>query len=829
MGIAIGIDLGTTNSVAAVVRNNEAKVVKDAAGRHIQPSIVSFLSDGDVLSGHQARDRQVVDSKNTIYSFKRLLGQDLNTPEMGSLIDTLPYEVYVRPEDEIPVVRVRDFHEISLPEVCAVMLRHLKKTAEQRLGTIINEAVITVPANFNDVQRSFTKLAARIAGLNVLRILNEPTAAALAYGFGGQLTERIAVYDFGGGTFDITIVELSDDIYEVLSTAGDNRLGGDDFDSIIVNKMRDQLMSTHKFDLAEDPMAIQRIRFVAEKIKCQLSSLEDVQATLQDIATLPDGKSIDFHFKMTRTEFETLATPLIEKSLAVCDEALKLAKMDRSSLDNLVFVGGTTRIPLIRSRTTEYFGIEPRTEINPDEVVAIGAAVQAFSLTGQQITGLDIESSDAPADLPMVAPSKPSVGEIELDFEDAELIDDPADLIDDPAEFGESEIGEDEIDLAEVDVLANINSLSPGAVVLDLDDAEFMAEELSKNEGAPKSLPPSSSLPGSSSLPPPLQGMLNTDQIPSAKGRISSTAYHEAITSPTGSNAPPPPPKEPPAKELPAKPAVGIFPVKPVGEPIPHRSAPMAQPTPIAEAQSSPAASPEAQDPKPVTPIEKLFDDGISDEEVGIELEMDSPEEPETNFLDGAPVEEAEESWLPLEIQETRSVHPGDVVQAGQKSKSSAIKVPPQAAEIPFALPVVPEAKPALLLDVTPRAFGVATAGGFCDPIIERNAAIPVEQSRLFSTSTDNQTEVSINIFQGESRRVDGNTELGKVVLSDLRPAPRGEIKIRVTFEIDTDGILGVSAKNEETGQAQSTRIVLSGSLDDDQVDALMEKYADND
>ena len=383
MGIAVGIDLGTTNSCAAVVQGERARVVENEEGRRVQPSIISFAPDGSTLAGWRAKDRLVADPANTFYSFKRLLGRDLESEEMRHVLAGMPYEIASGP-DGIPLVSARG-RQVTLPELSAMMLSHLKEVCAANLGVDIEEAVITVPANFNDVQRSSTKVAGRIAGFNVLRILNEPTAAALAYGFGGERSERIAVYDFGGGTFDITVIELMEDIFEVLSTAGDTYLGGDDFDEKVAEEMRRAFAKEHDIDLGGDPQAMQRVRSVAERIKCQLSSLEEVEATLRELAHGPGGEPIDFTFRLTRGRFEQLIGSLVERSLATCDEALKLAKLDRSSLDNLVLVGGTTRIPLVRSKVEEYFGRPPRMEINPDEVVAIGAAIHAYSLTGESL------------------------------------------------------------------------------------------------------------------------------------------------------------------------------------------------------------------------------------------------------------------------------------------------------------------------------------------------------------------------------------------------------------------------------------------------------------
>ena len=398
MGVAVGIDLGTTNSCVAIVQGEQAKVVESVYGERIHPSVIAFHPSGQTIAGPRAKERLAIDPLNTVYSFKRLLGQDLSANEIRELVETLPYDVYEK--NGIPVLKTRD-REATLPEVSAIMLRYLREMASETYGVEIKDAIITVPANFTDVQRASTKIAGRIAGFNVLRILNEPTAAALAYGFGGDKEERIAVYDLGGGTFDITIIELLDDIFEVLSTAGDNFLGGDDFDKKIMDEMLRQFEKKHKFDLHEDPVAIQRVRSVAERAKCQLSTIDEVNATLRELATDKKGRKIDFTFSITRKRFNELCSSLVERTLATCEEALELASLSPGDLDNVVLVGGSTRVPLVREKVEEFFGKAPRTEVNPDEVVAIGAAINAFSLTQE---ALDAGLKPARKSLPVTDP-----------------------------------------------------------------------------------------------------------------------------------------------------------------------------------------------------------------------------------------------------------------------------------------------------------------------------------------------------------------------------------------------------------------------------------------
>lgn len=757
MGIAVGIDLGTTNSCVAVVQAQRARVVEDLEGKRIQPSVISFPPNGEILAGHAAKDRLVIDPHNTVYSFKRLLGRELGSQEMNHIIEDFPYEVLEGPEG-IPAVRTRG-REISLPEISAMMLKHLKEMCYENLGVDINEAVITVPANFNDVQRSSTKIAGRIAGFNVLRILNEPTAAALAYGFGGNKAEKIAVYDFGGGTFDITIIELMDDIFEVLSTAGNTFLGGDDFDEKIIGEMRSTFLMQHRYDLGEDPTAMTRVRSVAERIKCQLSTLDEVEATLREIAYGPGGAGIDFSYKMTRKRFEELIEPLVDKSLVTCEEALKLAGLDPSSLDNLILVGGTTRVPMVRRKVEKFFGMEPRTEINPDEVVAIGASIHAYSLTGEELPEKLPERPRPRAGRDMTSGLSASVRTVGLAGRDIESLLPPSDL---------------DFDLDSPDL--------PG-----LPDSELTADLPglpSPGEGAGVADLPGKLSPGAvpiGTMRPSGQGIMGQ------KGKVRSVQK-------TMMGIAPPVLEEP------------IEPDLPFEDPGDSQASP--EEIDMDMLELIPESDPP---PSPDFPAKYPGDapDGFGDIGFGA-LPTEPPGPPE------APVALRSEPPKANAFREPLDMVGGEDDEPVDRSRES----------FSVDVSVSGKAKSTLLLDVTPRGLGVATAGGYCDQIIERNAAIPIEQSRLFSTSTDGQTEVLVDVYQGESRRVAENAKLGQLQLSGLRSAPRGDIKIRVTFEIDTDGILGVSARNEETGEAQTTRILLTGGMDEDQVNKLVARYS---
>ncbi len=516
----VGIDLGTSNTVIAVVQGNKAHVIPDKKGNRIHPSVVSFHPKGMVLVGQEAQRRRVVDPVNTIYSIKRLIGRTFRSEAVQTAIKRSAFKI-VRGENEQPVIAARG-NEYTVPEISAFVVRHVKALAEEYLGAGIKRAVITVPANFNDSQREATKAAGQIAGLEVMRILNEPTAASLAYGYGQAKKSKVAIYDFGGGTFDITVLQLNERVFEVLSTAGDTFLGGDDIDERLVNHMTDLFLRQTRIDLHTNMTAVARLRAVAEQVKRQLSSRTKAVVQVQEIAYGSGGRPLDLNFTLTREELNNIAKDLVQRSFLICDEALGLANLAASQLDDIVLVGGTTRMPLVREGVQGYFGMEPHANINPDEVVAVGAAIQAATLARAHEQG-------------------------------------------------------------------------------------------------------------------------------------------------------------------------------------------------------------------------------------------------------------------------------GDSV----------------------------------LLDVTPRALGIAVVGGFADTVIERNSQIPIEQTRAFTTSQDYQEQVRLQVCQGESRVFEENMPLGELVLDNLRPAPRGEVKVEVTFEINTDGILQVRARDPETGHEQKAHIQVLGTVSKDQVQGMAQKQSD--
>ena len=383
----IGIDLGTTNSVVAVLEGGEAKVIENQEGARTTPSVVAFTDRGETYVGEPAKRQAVTNPKSTIYSAKRFMGR--RHDEVKSEEKAVSYEVVGEGGDYVKIKA--GGKEMTPPEVSAVVLRKLKEAAQNYLGHKVNKAVITVPAYFNDAQRQATKDAGQLAGLEVARIINEPTAAALAYGLDKKADEKIVVFDLGGGTFDVSVLEVGDDVVEVLATNGDTHLGGDDFDELLIGHIAGQFQKNEGIDLRKDPMALQRLREAAEKAKKELSSASSTDINLPFITADASGAK---HLQMSigRADFEKLIDPLIDRLKGPVQNALKDAGLSKTDIDEVVLVGGSTRVPAVQALVKELFGKEPNKGVNPDEVVALGAATQGGILTGdvESVTLLDV-------------------------------------------------------------------------------------------------------------------------------------------------------------------------------------------------------------------------------------------------------------------------------------------------------------------------------------------------------------------------------------------------------------------------------------------------------
>jgi len=634
-GLVLGIDLGTTNSVVAVADAGSVRILADDEGRELLPSVVSFHPGGDVLVGYPARDRRMLDARNTFYSVKRLLGRPFASDEVRRARERFAFELAAS-DNGGTVVKTRG-ETYALSEISAFVLRELRRIAEAATGKRCSQAVITVPANFSDLQRNATMAAGRVAGLEVLRVLNEPTAAALAYGYGKEGRERVAVFDMGGGTFDVSILELSGEVFEVIGTAGDSYLGGDDIDGAIADVMAEEFLRQHRMDPRSDPESLERLRAAAEWAKCELTDQDEVELRVEELAIGSAGQALDLRFTLTRRALHQIAQPIIARAFDACETTMRAAGLRPSQLDNVILVGGSTRMPLVRSMVAEYFACQPRIEIDPDVVVAHGAALQAASL-----------ASGRRSQLAKVALRK--------------------------------------VHMERVSTTGLMSA--PGAVI---------------------------------------------------PGLVSAAADE------------------------------GYRPQ---------------QPASFSSLRQSPPAAPPAA-PRPARP-------------------KDPSEELELLELD--------------EFEPTRTASPVRVQPVMNVAGSAPKYVPVPVAAAPEPQPAGP---PPLLLDVTPLSLGVETVGGFCHTVIPRNTAMPAENTQTFSTGRDGQTFISVRICQGEEKNLEANQVLGVVELDGLRDAPRGSVRIDVTFVIDADGALAVQARDLETGREQAVRVRRVGELDEAELDAL--------
>jgi molecular chaperone DnaK len=387
----IGIDLGTTNSCVAIVENGTPVVIPNRGGYKTTPSMVAVTEAGKRLVGHIAKRQAITNAENTVYAAKRLIGRKWNSPQVKNAVATSSYRIVEGPHNDVRIV-LRD-KEFSVPEISAMVLQEMKVIAEDYLGETVAKAVVTVPAYFNDNQRQATKDAGEIAGLDVIRIINEPTAAALSYGFGRNLEKTIAVYDFGGGTFDISILEIgAHGVFKVIATAGDTFLGGEDVDARIIDWLVSGFKEEHSIDLRQDRMALQRLKDAAEKAKCELSSVRETEVNLPFIISSGRNEALHLQRTLSRQTLEELSDDLIERTVDICKQTLEDAKLEKNEIEEVILVGGMTRMPKIQAAVQQFFEKEPNKGVHPDEVVALGAAIQGAALIDdkQEMVLLDV-------------------------------------------------------------------------------------------------------------------------------------------------------------------------------------------------------------------------------------------------------------------------------------------------------------------------------------------------------------------------------------------------------------------------------------------------------
>jgi molecular chaperone DnaK len=759
----VGIDLGTTNTVVGAFRNGAARALADEEGHTLIPSVVSFHPNGSVLVGSPARARRTIDPKSTVYSVKRLIGRSWDTDEVQRARARLPFDMREGP-GQAALIAVRG-ETYTLPEISAFVLRQARAVAEAALGTDVERAVITVPANFNDLQRAATKVAARVAGLEVLRILNEPTAAALAYGYGKGTSERLVVYDFGGGTFDVTLLDLANNVFEVLATAGNTFLGGDDIDLAIAERMAEQALRQHRYDARADPILFDRFRLAAEQLKHELSEAQTATTIVRELTHGAGGKALDLTFTLSRMELEALAEPIIEQTFDVCRDALGAARLSVSELDQVLLVGGSTRIPLVQRRVEEFFRRRGEHHLSPDEVVAMGAAIQASALAGAERRKSAIPPPPAAA---RRASTQPGVGRGTL----------PAGGERSPADVGR----------------LRLSSMLDASEEANPETKPF--EPRLKAPTRPGLQPPARAPSTSAPKAAPADTLLGLG----ARGRVKTGAglgpeLERAAAEPSQAVAPEPASA---LEEVTRRLRDSSDDEAPISS-VPISSVPISSvPISAVPLSSAPAAA----------PVESLPPDT-----------EETPPDTEETPLDEASLDEAS---LPLpeapdEVTKRVLVSPMLPVLAPEAPPSSPRRPPVEA----------PPAGPApVLIDVTPLTLSVETVGGYCDALIARNTPVPCDRTRTFVTAVDDQTTVRVRVGQGESTRFGDNTLLGELELSALRPAPRGTVEIAVTFALDTNGMLNVSARDLGTGRATEAQLNLVGLPGARELEGLAARHA---
>ena len=829
----VGIDLGTSNSVVAYA--DEASVVKvlpDDGGYKIHPSVVSFHPNGGVIVGASAKQRKVIDPQNTIYSVKRLIGRGYRSPEVQIHKTRVPYQIK-EGGSQLPMIVTRG-GEFAVPEISAIVLDHMRNISAARLERPVSRAVVTVPASFNDAQRSATATAGAIAGLTIVRVLNEPTAAALAYGNTRNLREVIAVYDFGGGTFDITILKLNDQVYEVLGTAGDTFLGGDDLDERLVDKMVAKFLAENRIDLRTNEVSMMRLRAVAEQTKIELSRRSRAIVRIDEIAYGAKGVPLNLQIEITRDEFVSHVADIIDRTFPVCQEALTVAGLGVHEIADVILVGGTTKIPYVRDQVSKFFTKSPRTDVNPEEAVAAGAALQAISL--ERILSRPRSSSK----------------QIPIQPDESGTLDSYTDVVDFSGDTSSGAM------MAPPDELTTgrPKRQTSGYSEVTRHPAETRPDtSYSVTRGGVKDRyeggrPPADNLVEEDTRPgPPLSETTKPGVVDPFDTRTPTSAQPLARLSRTVTQTPPVPPKRtmfgvPPGPELTGPPPI----------PKPLARGPSAQrpaTLPPLDLEAGPASTNPGMGTSsttlPTMPVEPRPARGWPGAESRSPtaastqpLSPTAPSAPPTapTLVALAPDFAAEVESVTQTTVATASTARGmaPVNQRTLAELAAPAPAPGYAADpriaqrlpqtYPAAPPVAapPPRPPPIVLEVTPRSLGIGTVAGFCEELIRRNSRVPTEMKKIFTTSRDRQNVVHIVVCQGESRRLDNNVIIGDLVLQNLPARPRGETSIEVTFMLDASGILQVRALDAQTGTEQRATLALVGGVPSQDVAASRDR-----
>jgi molecular chaperone DnaK len=764
----VGIDLGTSNSVVAHADGaGPVQVFADDGGYKIHPSVVSFHPAGGVVVGAAAKQRKVIDPQNTIYSVKRLIGRGYRSPEVQTAKARVPFQIK-EGEGQMPMIATRG-GEFAVPEISAIVLDHVRNIAAARLGTAVTRAVVTVPASFGDVQRSATATAGAIAGLTVVRLLNEPTAAALAYGHARALHDVIAVYDFGGGTFDVSILKLDDQVYEVLGTAGDTFLGGDDLDERLVDKMVAKFLADHRVDLRTNEVAMMRLRAVAEQTKIELSRRARAVVRVDEIAYGQRGAPLNLQIEISRDEFVREVGDLIDRTFPVCQEALQLAGVTLDRVGDVLLVGGTTKIPHVREQVGRFFQKTPRADVGPEDAVAIGAALQGAALERTLTRPRAASSRGEPRD-----PDESTTTTTEtLELEPSGAVRTSSALI---------APGADRARHATSGAFDARESSEPSVTRPDTSYSVTRAGTKDTYDGR---------------APSPLPGLFD-DLTPPPQGQPIGRMSRPPTVDPEELG----PPAAPQARTL-----FGV----PQG-PAP-RAASSTLDIPTLHPTTQPTMPAAARPPNPTS---------WGDED-GKVRPPPPPQSPTSEVTAARPPPVPARSPPPVPTASpsapTMFGAPLEPALSGPSSLSD-----PAAASTAKGFGAPPPPRPPVVLEVTPRGLGIGTVAGYCEELIRRNSRVPAEMKKLFTTSRDHQDVVRIVVCQGESRRLDHNVVIGDLVLAGLPPRPRGETSIEVTFSLDASGILQVHARDALTGTEQRAELDLIGSMSQQDVAASRDR-----
>jgi molecular chaperone DnaK (HSP70) len=756
----LGIDLGTVNSCVAVVKDGQPVVLRDGKD-NIVPSCLS-LQRGKEVVGHAARRQAVTDPQNTIIAVKRILGHPYESAEVRTARERMPYTIRPSPLGDV-LIDVGG-KELTPIQISARILQRVKSVAEEALGTTVDRAVISVPAHFNDVQRKATKQAAEYAGLRVLRLINEPTAAAFAYGYkkGGKFT--LAVYDLGGGTFDITVMQARGDTLQVKATDGDSYLGGEDFDHAVAEWLLDEFKREFGHDLRHDKPTVLRMREAAEKAKIELSSVAQARIELPYVAQLPDGTRPTFVRTIDASKFKELIDPLIRKTLDLCERCLRTAAIPRGAIDEVLLVGGQSRTRAVRDAVQLFFGKEPRRDINPDEVVAVGAALYAYSISADDLAA---EAHAAAEDDYAVAVKQTAIAEKILNEVQRKI---------DRVATGDhglrnklqsllADLGPDPSD----DLPASNAGDLPAALSEDSDSMEGL--EVSPSQGGAKLLA------GDDDAMPGLE--VSPSQSGGADPEFALSIDFDDGTASSGKAATP---KGAGAKQAPERSQLETRPPARARAEVPTPSLAQSKlQTKLAEPKAGKQLPGALSDIK-----QKLSGMGDIAQEVLDALADEIADEKGSDEL----ADEA--ARLSKQLAET--------VSSGRRAATQAETALREVTDHQNARRVE-------LIDVTSHSLGIGAAADVMTVIIEHNTSVPIEQERIFTTHQDGQTEVEIKVFQGREKKASLNQLLGNFVLEGIEPTRRMEPKIAVRFRIDADGILSVRAHDQQSGIEQAIRI----------------------